>query len=411
MGTENTTVDIEKDSTENMEGTKVETTDINVEETETEVTENLSEKETEVIENSEEIEQENTGREATNVEESEKTETTEQISELETTETEQAEVVEVDTEEISTETVVPATNITTLATDYAPYIFVGVGIALFLSALATAIILFMKKRKTLMVQETSGDENRTTLIKTPQISTGAASIVGARDNQQDSYCVCGGEKEALAVVADGMGGLANGAEISGIVTYVFKEDFDRLRNAQIPEAALMNMVSTANEQACSFIKTSGGEMSGSTVVAVYVKGDELYFIAVGDSRIYLMREGGLIQVNREHIYAYELDSMVINGLMSMENALNNRERKSLTSYIGMGELRLVDRNLEPIRLKAGDRVLIASDGVFGTLHSEEMISALLLDDAQSAVEALLDLVEEKAKVRQDNATAVVLFYE
>ena len=262
-----------------------------------------------------------------------------------------------------------------------------------------------------MTQETSFDNNPTDSIKAPQISVGAASIIGARDNQQDSYCVCGGKKAALAVVADGMGGLSNGAEISGIVTYVFKEDFYKLKNSQIPETTLMNMVRSANEQACSFIKTSGGEMSGSTVVAVYIKEDELYFIAVGDSRIYLMREGGLIQLNREHIYAYELDSMVINGFMSMESALNNRERKSLTSYIGMGELRQIDRNLEPIRLRTGDRLLIASDGVFGTLNTEEMISALLLDDSQSAAETLLDLIEEKAKVRQDNATAVVLFYE
>lgn len=325
--------------------------------------------------------------------------------------TEIIEETEVYTEELSTETAVPENNIVAIVTDYAPYLFVGMGILLLLSVLSTAIILFMKKRKKRMAHNISAGDNPTVTIESPQIRAGAASIVGARDNQQDSYCVCGGKREALAVVADGMGGLSNGAEISGIVTYVFKEDFEELKNSQMPETTLMNMVSSANDQACNFISTSGGGQSGSTVVATYIRDGELYFIAVGDSRIYLMRDEGLIQLNREHIYAYELDNMVINGLMSIENALTNRERKSLTSYIGMGDLKHIDRNLEAIRLRAGDKLLIASDGVFGTLSSEEMISALALSDSKLAAKQLMDLVEEKGKARQDNATAIVLFYE
>ena len=274
-----------------------------------------------------------------------------------------------------------------------------------------AICLVRLKRKKRMVIAPLTPVTELPLELPPELSVFGAQIVGRRENQQDSYAVMGDEQNLLCVVADGMGGLQNGAEISGIVSYVFKENYNKLATMSYPEVELLHIVRSANEQAQSYIESIDGQPSGSTLVATYIKDAKLHFVSVGDSRIYLMRNKKLIQLTREHIYAYELDHRMVNGEVSEEEALSHRERKSLTSYIGMGDLRHIDRNLEPLTLQKEDVILLASDGVFGTLSDEEMIAAMNVLTPQEAVKCLMNLVNEKAKVRQDNATAVVVFYK
>ncbi len=243
------------------------------------------------------------------------------------------------------------------------------------------------------------------------ISTGYKQDIGARDNQQDNCCICEGEKGTLAIVADGMGGLENGAEVSGIITYVCREYYKQLKNTDYPEIELMQMIINANTNVCSYIESTGGKMSGSTLVAAFIKDEKLYFATVGDSRLYLVRNGKLLQLNREHIYGVELDEEVMRGRISINEALAHRERKSLTSYIGMGTIAHVDRNISPIQLCVGDKLLLASDGVFGTISDGEMEGALAASTAQEASEVLIQIVKEKQKPRQDNATAVVVYYQ
>lgn len=296
--------------------------------------------------------------------------------------------------------------------DYLPYILTAICIISFLIFIGTIVYMMISKKKKSKTTDTTIATE--TLDESSQIAlaVGTAQTIGARENQQDSYTVSCNGQTALAVVADGMGGLKNGAEISGIVTYVFRENYERISCAAKPEIELMTTVRSANEQACDYISISSGEKSGSTLVAVYVVAGMMYFASVGDSRIYLMRNKQLIQLNREHIYAYELDEKVINGALSEEKAQCHKDRKSLTSYIGMGNLKHVDRNLNPITLQKNDVILLASDGVFNTLSDVEMIA--ILDSAttsEEAAQSMIDAVDARLKPRQDNATAAVLFYQ
>lgn len=243
------------------------------------------------------------------------------------------------------------------------------------------------------------------------LSTGYAQAIGDRDNQQDNYCICEGEKGLLTIVADGMGGLENGAEVSGLITSVCREYYDQMEDAEYPEIELMQMVLNVNTKVCEYIESIGGQMSGSTLVAAFIKAGELFFATVGDSRIYLARGGKLLQLNREHIYGVELDEEVMRGRISLKDALMHRERKSLTSYIGMKVLTHIDRNITAIQLCKGDKLILASDGVFGTISDEEMERALTSSTSKKASEMLIELVKEKQKPRQDNATAVVVYYQ
>ncbi len=390
-------------NTEVNEGTEMENTE--VEETEVEETE-TEEKDTDT--EVEDTEVEDTEAEDTETEAETETETVEESEEAET------EANETEDEETETFSVVAVKE---WIQDNKEMVFGITGVVLLLAILGTVGILLLRKKSkskvnTPVIEETDEVVVNGTKDQIVSISVGADQDIGARSNQQDNYCVCEeGTKGTLVVVADGMGGLENGAEVSGIVTYVLKEYFKQLANVEYPEIELMHMITSANTNVCRYIDSTGGKMSGSTLVAAYVREDKLYFATVGDSHIYLMRNGSLLQLNREHVYGAELDEEFIKGHISLNDALSHRERKSLTSYIGMKEIAHVDRNITPIHLCPGDKLLLASDGVFGTISDVEMERVMTASSAQRAAELLIHSVKEKNKPRQDNSTAVVVFYE
>jgi serine/threonine protein phosphatase PrpC len=235
--------------------------------------------------------------------------------------------------------------------------------------------------------------------------------IGARENQQDSFGISDVSNTELVrrmgvfgVVADGMGGLADGAEISNIVTRTMLQCFNEAASSGLPELDLLNMLSAANNNVNSFMAKP--EQGGSTVVAVIIKNEKLYWAAVGDSRICLIRGGAVIQINREHVFAVDLDEKAALGEISWEAALGDPQRAALTSYLGMGKPEKIDRNIRPLQLLAGDRLLLMSDGVFGALTDNEILSAMLPEPFASA-QSLQEKVLGKQNPSQDNLTAVI----
>jgi serine/threonine protein phosphatase PrpC len=147
-----------------------------------------------------------------------------------------------------------------------------------------------------------------------------------------------------------------------------------------------------------------GQRCGTTLVAVLIQEGYLSAISVGDSRIDLYRSGVLLQLNREHVNARVRDEeSAFDGAPPVEG----RRRAALTSYIGQEDLRELDRTLNPIQLVSGDRVLLMSDGVFGTLSDEQLV-ALLEQDAQKAADSIIKQVQMQKNQYQDNATVVVV---
>ena len=241
---------------------------------------------------------------------------------------------------------------------------------------------------------------------------GHAQIVGARKNQEDSYVVSNLddltailEKGLLAVVADGIGGLNAGEVASSAVI----EGMCSMYSAQSPEAGvcerLLEMVGNAQRSVVRVSRAGSAKQCGSTLVSVLIRGRDMAFVSVGDSRIALYRSGALLQLNREHVLGRDADEATV-----LSNAPANsdaRKRKALTAFMGKENLRLVDRNTAPMRLIRGDRVLLMSDGVFGTLTDDELISLMDLPP-QAAADAVVRMVEAKRREHQDNATIVIV---
>jgi len=245
---------------------------------------------------------------------------------------------------------------------------------------------------------------------------GKVHNIGRRDSQQDSFGMSKdgqgldtGGNGILAIVADGMGGMENGGQISALVTMTMLEQFDR-QNGKVPgQQRLLELLNQANEQVNRMIASSGGKRGGSTVIAVLIQGADLYWLTVGDSHLYLYRNDALLQMNQDHIYAVELDEKAARGEISPRAAAGDSQRKALTSYIGMGKISKMDRNIRPMKLKSGDRILLMSDGVFGTLSDEEILAAMRLPVTESG-EAIDQMIREKNRANQDNYTALILEY-
>ncbi len=242
------------------------------------------------------------------------------------------------------------------------------------------------------------------------ITIGNAQHIGSRETQQDSFGISNNEDSVvaqsglLAVVADGMGGLSNGAVFSKAAVQGALRSFQNEPPEKNDGATLLRVLKRAREAVAETNLDDGG----TTFVAVLIRNKELHFISVGDSRISLMRNGGIIQLNREHVYGRELDDLAVNGVLSEKEAEHDRQRAALTSYIGkMGEL-AIDRNINPIPLYSGDKVILASDGVDEKFISEAELTALLRKDPMEAAEAVKDALIAKKNPKQDNLTLIVL---
>lgn len=245
------------------------------------------------------------------------------------------------------------------------------------------------------------------------VNIGNAHHIGARESQQDSFGISDilsrelcEKKGVFAVVADGMGGLSNGKEVSAIVTSSMLKYFNEKTFHSAPEIELLNMVSSANEEVNRYLGKDGKGKSGSTLISIILQNRQLYWAAAGDSRICLVRNNSILQLNREHTYGCELDEKAAMGEISREEAQNNPQRAALTSYLGMGKLEKIDRSIRPLNLVSGDRVLLMSDGVFGALSDEEILSVMNIPPYESAV-MLERMILAKNKPNQDNFTAVI----
>ena len=282
-----------------------------------------------------------------------------------------------------------------------------------------AIVVISVKIKKKQEQKTNGTEHQT-MVQAPQeqtvrenagsngIQVGQLHNIGARPYQEDSSGVSMLDDGILAIVADGMGGLSGGDKVSQKIVYTMLGYGDQLRPGYI-DGALERMVHGVNETVNNMLGPDGLYKSGSTLLAVLARGNRFHWIAVGDSHIYYFHNGRLVQLNEEHNRGQELLHMAARGEITYEEARNAPKKNGLTSFIGMGKLKYVDKSLDSIPLVPGDRILLMTDGVFNALP-DQTIEAVMntYPNVQEAAAEMERLVIQRANPRQDIFTAVII---
>ena len=240
-------------------------------------------------------------------------------------------------------------------------------------------------------------------------------IQGDRGYQEDDFSIRlltddnapADEDRLLLVLADGMGGHAGGAVASETVVQAFQDTFHQEADGI---ADRFNAgVSAANDSVREKQQSDPGlsEM-GTTLVAAVVIGPALYWVSVGDSLLWVFRDGHLHRLNADHSMRPVLLDLVELGRMTEEEALADPRANQLRSAIFGDAVPLIDMNADGFALESGDLVLLASDGL-ETLPDDTLVEVIEAgtDDAQGIVEALLDGVTRAGRPGQDNTTALV----
>lgn len=252
--------------------------------------------------------------------------------------------------------------------------------------------------------------------RTHMVIGSLSTVVGTRKNQQDA-CFVSVEPDgsALGIVCDGMGGLEGGEKASQTALQTFVEDFEAVRYGQKDYYNFFcSEVIKIDEMVAELTNEQGETMSaGTTLVAVSIVDGYMQFISVGDSKIYVLRNGQLKTLNREHNYFLLLDEKFSRGEITQEEYVREGARgEALISYLGMGNIRIMDANPIPMALVEGDIIILCSDGLYKAL-SEEQIAAIIRKNPINLEKTLQELQEEAsiaAPTAQDNTSIVLLSY-
>jgi protein phosphatase len=250
---------------------------------------------------------------------------------------------------------------------------------------------------------------------------GNAQHRGGRDQQQDSFGFSdpadrdfmnhGG---LLAVVADGIGGMADGADASRIAVHTFLQSYAAKDQAETVGHALRRALETADQAVFQFArrgKHQGGIQNdaGSTLVAAALAARRLFWTSVGDSAIYLYRHPQLTLLNNPHTLGAQLDRMAQRGEISPDDVKSSPDRDALTSYVGAGGLAEVDAEEEGTPVVAGDLLLLCTDGLFRALDPGDIAGVLdSTPNSQSACDALIARTLARALPHQDNVTVLCI---
>ena len=242
-----------------------------------------------------------------------------------------------------------------------------------------------------------------------------AQIIGDRDHHEDTLAVQaiaadtgahGGE--LLLVLADGMGGYAGGDVASSLVVKHFIKAYTESA-ANIPEA-LGSSLNVANDQlANAVVETPKLKGMGTTLIGCVVREDHLYWVSVGDSLLWIYRDGVLQRLNADHSMASLLDDMVRTGFINREEALVDFRRNALRSAVTGEIIELVDLRKQPYPLQTDDIIILASDGV-ETL-TENKLAAEVCNLADKSLQTLADnlmaSIEAIIHSGQDNASVIL----
>lgn len=247
-------------------------------------------------------------------------------------------------------------------------------------------------------------------------SFGNAQHIGARASQQDAFGFsnpyeAGFVEHAglLAVLADGMGGLAHGDQASRTALAGFLGAYRAKTPQETVAAALARSLDAANAAVCELAArhNASGDL-GTTLIGAVLRPEGLEWVSVGDSGLFLYHGGTFTALNEAHVYARDLDARAAAGQITPEAALGDPQRDALTSFLGLPKLPYVDRSIRPLPLDPTDSVLLASDGLFKTLSNEEMRRGMNGRGIQEQCDALVKAVMAKQAEHQDNVTVVAL---
>lgn len=209
-------------------------------------------------------------------------------------------------------------------------------------------------------------------------------------------------KGLLILVADGMGGHSAGEVASrlavDVITRVYYED------SGDPLSALKKAFREANREIHNAAEKDESRAGmGTTCTALVLQNGTAISAHVGDSRLYLVREGAIYLMTEDHSAVME---MVKAGLITLEQARHHPEKNVILRAMGSHAEVEVTTWQEPFPVRAGDRFLLCSDGLYDLVEDEEIKGIVMLSAPPTACESLIALAKERGG--HDNITVGIV---
>jgi protein phosphatase len=245
--------------------------------------------------------------------------------------------------------------------------------------------------------------------------TGKTDQGRKRSKNEDTFLV--DNDLMLMIVADGMGGHASGEVASQLATQLCAEQLKRsLQTGHVPvfhhvprktdldprTLTLGDCVKFSNEAVYEAAQANPANHNmGTTLVAALWLDDKLAIAHVGDSRLYLVRDGKLLQITVDHSYVQEQIDL---GFIKREDAEKSNMRNMLTRSVGVSDN--VDVDMKEIALKQGDYILLCSDGLTKMLDDDQILTIFKKhQDPQQLVDELINGANNAGG--GDNVTVII----
>lgn len=208
---------------------------------------------------------------------------------------------------------------------------------------------------------------------------------------------------ACFVIADGMGGhkcgeVASKQAVDSVCDYLLKANWDTEDISEL----LRNTIATVNDEIYNFsILDESTQGMGTTLIIAVLRDRKLYIGHVGDSRVYLIRNGGIQKLTWDHSFIEEL---VKNGSITKDEAVNHPKRNLITRAVGYEPGLQVDTY--EIDINDDDIILLCTDGLTNMLSEDEIMDVIInIEDPQIACDTLIQNANNKGG--EDNITVIV----
>jgi PPM family protein phosphatase len=228
---------------------------------------------------------------------------------------------------------------------------------------------------------------------------------GGREKNEDRMGYCYTRESGLFVLADGMGGHPEGEVAAQIALQTISALYQKEAKPMVSDITefLAQAVMAAHHQIIRYAGERGLlDTPRTTVVAALLQNGSASWVHCGDSRLYLVRSGQLLARTRDHSYAEQQNA----GVLRLEHV----NRNILFTCLGSPTKPLFDVSA-PVPLQQGDKLLLCSDGLWGTVEDDEIVKQLAVKPVADAVPELVEQALRNGGDHCDNVTVLSMEWE